>query len=110
MGRRKDIKVVCIKTYTDWVSAEHLLKSGITPETKDGTQSFPKFEKGKIYKCSQELGEEDTFVWIDTKILHSIGGKDSDYPKYLYDTFYIKQGKIKDTLREFKDYFIYLKD
>jgi len=107
MGRRKQIKVVCIKTYTDWVSAEHLIKSGIKPETSRGTQSFPKFEKGKIYNCSQELGDKK-FVWIDTRILHSIGGKNSDYPKFLYDTFYMD--KSSDPLRSFEDYFIYLKD
>lgn len=108
MGRRKQIKVVCIKTYTEWVSAEHLIKSGIKPETTEGTIQFPKFEKGKIYNCSRVIGEDNKFVCIDTKILHEIGGKDSDYPKFLFNNFYMD--KKSDPLRSFEEYFIYLKD
>lgn len=112
MGRRKDIKVVCLKDYTMWVSAEHLIKSGIKPEEERGTQNFKKFEKDKIYKCSEiftSIGDS-TFVYVDSHILHAIGGKGTDYPKFLYEGFYINQNNgVIDTRRQFVDYFEYLK-
>lgn len=109
MGRRKQIKVICTKSFSGWLSSAHLIKSGIVPETKEGTQDFLKFEKGKAYNCSKEIEclSGSKIVYVDTTVLHSIGGP--EYPKHLYELFYIKQGEIKDMRRNFKDYFTYIK-
>lgn len=105
------MKVICKKNYTCWVSAPHLIRSKIIPETKEGTQSFSCFEAGQIYDCTSVWEDGDyQFVYVDSRIRHSAGGRGSDYPKYLHYIFYTKQSfEMFDKHRQFKDYFEFIK-